>query len=44
VDARHVTLATLTALLREGEIAPEVVKQAVQDLEIDPEKTNPMHA
>jgi pyruvate dehydrogenase E1 component len=42
VDARFVTLAALSALMREGRIAPEVVKKAMKDLGIDPEKRNPM--
>ncbi len=42
IDARYITLATLTALMREGEIEPDVVRRAVKDLNIDPEKRNPM--
>jgi len=42
IDARHVTLATLTALAREGEIAFDDVEEAVHDLGIDPAKVNPM--
>jgi pyruvate dehydrogenase E1 component len=42
VDARYVTLATLTALAREGEIAFDDVEEAMHDLEIDPAKANPM--
>jgi pyruvate dehydrogenase E1 component len=42
VDARYITLATLTALMREGEMEPEIVRQAVKDLDIDPDKLNPM--
>jgi pyruvate dehydrogenase E1 component len=41
VDARHITLATLAALLREKKIQPEVVQRAMKDLEIDSEKVNP---
>ncbi len=41
VDAKHIVLATLHALLREKQIKPEVVKQAVKDLGINPEKANP---
>ncbi len=41
VDARHITLATLNALAAEGQIDIQVVKDAMQDLEIDAEKTNP---
>jgi len=42
VDARYVTLATLNALAREGEIAFDDVDEAIHDLEIDPAKANPV--
>jgi pyruvate dehydrogenase E1 component len=42
VDARYVTLATLTALAREGEIAFDDVEEAMHDLEIDPAKADPV--
>jgi pyruvate dehydrogenase E1 component len=42
VDARYVTLATLAALAREGEIAFDDVEEAMHDLEIDPAKANPV--
>jgi pyruvate dehydrogenase E1 component len=42
VDARYVTLATLTALARQGDIALDDVAEAMHDLEIDPAKANPM--
>jgi pyruvate dehydrogenase E1 component len=41
VDARYITLATLTGLAREGKIKWNVVKKAVVDLGIDPDKPNP---
>jgi pyruvate dehydrogenase E1 component len=41
VDAQHITLATLNALATEGQIDIQVVKEAMQDLKIDPEKANP---
>ena len=44
VDARYVTLATLTALARDGEIALDDVEEAMHDLDIDPTKANPMTA
>jgi pyruvate dehydrogenase E1 component len=44
VDARHITLATLAALLREKRIKPEIVQKAMQEMEIAPEKVNPMLA
>ncbi|MFQ5693821.1 MAG: pyruvate dehydrogenase (acetyl-transferring), homodimeric type, partial [Nitrospinota bacterium] len=42
VDARYVTLATLTALMREGKLKPQAVQQAVKDLDVNPEKENPI--
>ena len=41
VDARHIALATLSALADEGQVGATVVQQALQDLAIDPEKPNP---
>jgi len=41
VDAKHIVLATLTALAREKQIKPEDVQKAVKDLGIDPNKPNP---
>jgi len=41
VDAKHVVLATLNALAREKQLSSEVLKQAVKDLGINPEKPNP---
>jgi pyruvate dehydrogenase E1 component len=41
VDARHVTLATLRALAEEKQIKPELVRKAIKDLEINPEKDDP---
>jgi pyruvate dehydrogenase E1 component len=42
VDARFVTLATLSALLRKGLIAPQVVRSAMIGMGIDSEKRDPM--
>ncbi len=42
VDSRFITLATLAALSREGKIESKIVEKAIKDLEIDPEKANPM--
>jgi pyruvate dehydrogenase E1 component len=42
VDGRFIALATLYALAAEGKIKPETVQKAVKDLDIDPEKINPM--
>jgi pyruvate dehydrogenase E1 component len=44
VDARHIVLATLNTLLKEKKIGVEVVKQAITDLKINPEKLNPYHS
>jgi pyruvate dehydrogenase E1 component len=41
VDAKHIVLATLGALAKENKIGIDVVKQAVRDLQINPEKLNP---
>jgi len=44
VDARHITFATLSALARDYGLPHDVVRQAMRDLEIRPEKVNPMRA
>ena len=41
VDAKHIVLATLTGLMREGRIEAAAVNQAVADLGINPEKPDP---
>jgi pyruvate dehydrogenase E1 component len=41
VDAKHIVLATLTALAREKQIKLDVLRQAVKELGINPEKANP---
>jgi pyruvate dehydrogenase E1 component len=41
VDARYVTLATLSNLSRSGALDAKVVKQAIKDLGINPEKPDP---
>jgi len=41
VDARYVALAALRALARDGHVKTAVVKDAVHDLGIDPNKANP---
>jgi pyruvate dehydrogenase E1 component len=41
VDAKHIVLATLGALARENKIGLDVVKRAIQELGINPEKANP---
>ena len=41
VDAKHIVLATLTALARDKQIKPDVLQKAVKELGINPEKANP---
>ena len=41
VDAKHIVLATLSALAREKKIESSVVSQAIKDLGVNPEKANP---
>ena len=41
VDAKHIVIATLNALAREKQVSNDVVKQALKDLGINPEKANP---
>lgn len=42
MDARHITLAMLTGLAREGEIGFDDVEEAMHDLEINPDKADPL--
>lgn len=42
IDWRFITLATLTGLFHENQIEAGVVRQAIRDLDIDPEKVSPM--
>ena len=44
VDARWITYATLHGLFLDGKIKEDVVKQAMQTLEINPNKLNPMNS
>jgi len=41
VDARFITFATLTELMRDGKIEASVVQKAAKELEINMEKSNP---
>jgi pyruvate dehydrogenase E1 component len=43
VDAKHVVLAVLYSLQKEGKIKSTVVDKAMKDLDINPEKRNPMN-
>ncbi len=42
VDYRYVALGVLASLAREGSLEPDAVHAAMEELEIDPEKPNPM--
>ena len=42
VDSNFVTIAALTALMRDGKIGSDVVGKAIKDLGIDSDKINPM--
>ena len=44
VDARWIAIATLSALADDGQIGHEAVAEAIGELGIDPEKTNPLTA
>jgi pyruvate dehydrogenase E1 component len=41
VDAKHIVLATLTALARDKQIQSDVLHNVIKDLGINPEKLNP---
>jgi len=41
VDAKHIVLATLSALARDKQIQPDVLQKALKDLGINPDKPNP---
>lgn len=43
VDARFITLATLTALNKAGSVKPSVVKKAMKDMSITSDKPNPLY-
>ncbi len=42
IDARYIALAALCGLAREKSVSPELARRAMRDMEIDPEKANPM--
>ncbi len=42
VDARYIALATLSSLARESSLDEAVVRRALQELEIDPSKVDPL--
>ncbi len=42
VDARQIAFAALSGLFRDGQVDARTVNRAAKDLEIDPEKSNPL--
>jgi len=44
VDAECITVAALSQLARRGALRPEIVRDAIRKLGVDPEKVNPMRA
>ena len=42
VSREHIVLATLTALMEEGELDVNIVERAMSELEINTDKANPM--
>jgi pyruvate dehydrogenase E1 component len=44
VDSRHIVVAALHGLAQDGSVPKDLVKEAVRNLEIDPEKSNPVEA
>jgi pyruvate dehydrogenase E1 component len=44
VSPSWIVVATLHALMLDGHISPELVSQATRDMDLDPEKADPMYA
>ncbi len=42
-DARHIVLAVLSELVREKKVDVDLLKKAMKDLDIDPDKPNPVY-
>ena len=42
VDAECITVAALTQLMHRGEVKPALVRQAIRDLGVDPDKADPV--
>ena len=42
MDERYIVLAVLHMLMRNKEIKADLVQEAIKDLDIDPDKANPM--
>jgi pyruvate dehydrogenase E1 component len=43
VDAKHIVLATLTGLVKDKKLKPQILSKAIQELGIKPDKLNPLH-
>ncbi len=44
VDAKHIVLAALYALAKEDKIKMTAVEKAIKQLDVDPEKPDPVNA
>jgi pyruvate dehydrogenase E1 component len=44
IDAEHIVVATLHALMLEGKVKPETVEQAIREYGIDPDRIEPREA
>lgn len=44
VDYRYITIATLAALAKEEKVDPQKVRKAIKELDIDPDKQNPVYS
>jgi len=42
VDARHIAFATITKLFKDGKVKKDILDKATKDLDINPNKRNPM--
>lgn len=42
VDARYIAIGAMNALARERNLSPQIVQQAIKEMEINPEKLNPV--
>ena len=44
VDAKHIVLASLNSLVREGSIEKDIISAAIKDLGINPDKKDPVNS
>jgi pyruvate dehydrogenase E1 component len=44
IDAEHIVVATLSALCQQGQVPAGTVARAIQELQVDPEKIDPIQA